>query len=195
MRCCPKTHQPLPTISIYSPLPACLEEPYEHNWMQPFLPSYHSWSVGGKTDAVRCWLVHRHHTGLPLFLTDFSLPPWSHFYQQQSAWSQSQQLAVCKLREVKTPWPSHCPRRHFGLRYFAFVLSYCFVTDIGWHTANPDQLALTVNTWAWLGVYHEPRNFPRRESEWCHMSLGRRIFLEVWAWLTLVHLPAEQVCG
>lgn len=87
-----------------------------------FLPSYHSWSVGGKTDALRCWLVHRHHTGLPLFLTDFSLPPRSHFYQQQSAWSQSQQLVVHKLREVKTSRPCRCPRRHFGLRCFAFVL-------------------------------------------------------------------------
>lgn len=87
-----------------------------------FLPNYHSWSAGGKTDAVRCWLVHRHHTGLPLFLTDFSLSPWLHFYQQQSAWGQSQQLVVHKPGEVKIPWPCRCPGRQFGLRCFAFVL-------------------------------------------------------------------------
>lgn len=127
-----------------------------------FLPNYHSWSAGGKTDAARCWLVHRHHTGLPLFLTDFSLSPWLHFYQQQSAWSQSQQLVFCKLREVKAPWSSRCPRRQSGLRCFSLVVPV--VTDVDWHTASPDQLALTVNIWAWFGVYHEPGTFPSRKK-------------------------------
>lgn len=45
MRCSPKTHQPLPTISISSPLPACLEEPYEHN--QCKLPAQLSQLISG----------------------------------------------------------------------------------------------------------------------------------------------------
>lgn len=47
--------------------------------------------------------------------------------------------------------------------FFAFR-PYCFVTDVDWHTASPDQLALTVNTWAWFGVYHEPGTIPSRKN-------------------------------
>lgn len=88
--------------------------------------------------------------------------PWLHFYQQQSAWSQSQQLVFCKLREVKAPWSSRCPRRQSGLRCFSLVVP--IVTVVDWHTASPDQLALTVNIWAWFGVYHEPGTFPSRKK-------------------------------
>lgn len=47
---------------------------------------------------------------------------------------------------------------------FCFCPPCCFVTDVDWPTASPDQLALTVYTWACLGVYHEPGTFPRREN-------------------------------
>lgn len=60
---------------------------WRHLWMQlnaASPPNCHGWSAGGKIDAVSCWLVHRGHAGC-LFLTDFSLFPWLHFYQQLSA--------------------------------------------------------------------------------------------------------------
>lgn len=39
------------------------------------LLSYHSWSAGGKTDAARCRLVQRGHTGLLFFLLIFRFLP------------------------------------------------------------------------------------------------------------------------
>lgn len=47
---------------------------------------------------------------------------------------------------------------------FFFCPPYCFVTDVDWPTASPEQPAFTVSNWASFGVYHEPGTFPRRKN-------------------------------
>lgn len=110
------------------------------------LPNCRSWSAGDKTDAVRCWLVHRGHTGC-LFLTDFSLFPWLHFYQQHLAGKHSQHLIVSISSSRswgRSKYHSFLIVRGGSLgsavMFWLSPLFCCYCTDR--HCASPVQLAL-----------------------------------------------------
>lgn len=164
------------------------------SWMQPnaaSLPSYHSSSAGGRCRKVLAGSERSHWS--PLFLTDFSLSTWLHFCQQQSRGSHSQRLILSRGCPMSSEGSFCCPRRGLGVRSYALAipLVLLLVYRLAWCYLWPASTLIS-SSWAQLGKYHKPGTFPSREDGRCHLVLGRRVFLDAWAWVMLVHSTAEQ---